>query len=431
MRQHIIKGGLVMNNTIIEFLNLKEDCIESISCESLKDELIVFLSLSVRPHPCISCGVPTSKILSKYTRKINHGLFIDRKCTVIYSQKRYYCPVCNTSFNEDNSLVSKGQKKSLASHLQMMNLLKDPHMTFSKVGELLHLSPNTIIDTFYDNLPKHTVHFPEALCIDEIYLGRNSIKKYVAVLLDFKNNTIVDIIYGRTKDALHSYFQRVPKEQLNKVKYISSDMYEGYRFLQRHYFKNAVVCVDSFHVIQLILSMYNKQLLSVLRNHLKGSDEYYLLKHKRFILLKNNSSIDWFKQEYNRKLNRYVYNETYKQLLFQIDPMISEIYNLKEEYIGFNRLRTKELAIERIDTLITKFKTNENQEIQRVGRSLLKWKKEIINSFTWIDGNRISNGRIESRNNTIKLIIRNAAGYRNFEHLRSRIIYCINSNKKE
>jgi hypothetical protein len=38
---------------------------------------------------------------------------------------------------------------------------------------------------------------------------------------------------------------------------------------------------------------------------------------------------------------------------------------------------------------------------------------------------------IESRNNTIKLLIRNAAGYRNFDHLRSRIIYCINTKKKE
>ena len=58
-----------------------------------------------------------------------------------------------------------------------------------------------------------------------------------------------------------------------------------------------------------------------------------------------------------------------------------------------------------------------------------KWKVEIINSFTWIEGRRISNGLMESRNNIIKLLIRNAAGYRNFEHLRLRIMYCINQKK--
>ncbi|QIK58300.1 transposase [Erysipelothrix sp. HDW6A] len=42
----------------------------------------------------------------------------------------------------------------------------------------------------------------------------------------------------------------------------------------------------------------------------------------------------------------------------------------------------------------------------------------------------MSNGPIESRNKTIKLLIYNAAGYRNFDHLRRRIIYCINQKKK-
>jgi transposase len=112
-------------------------------------------------------------------------------------------------------------------------------------------------------------------------LGRNATKKYVAVLLDFESNQIVDIIYGRTKDALHSYFQRLPEEQLRKVEFISSDMYEGYRFLQRHYFKQAKLCVDSFHVIQLILSMMDAQLKGFLRHYDRGSLEYYLLKQKR------------------------------------------------------------------------------------------------------------------------------------------------------
>ena len=53
-----------------------------------------------------------------------------------------------------------------------------------------------------------------------------------------------------------------------------------------------------------------------------------------------------------------------------------------------------------------------------------------MNSFTRVEGRRISNGPIESRNNTIKLIIRNAAGYRNFENLKSRVIYVLNNKKR-
>ena len=419
-----------MNNIIIEFLNLKDDEIDTIHCHSLKEELIVELSLKRKKLPCPQCKVLTDKILNHYTRKINHGLFIDRKCVVHYKQKRYRCPICNHTFNEPCSLVSKHQKKSIASHIQIMELLKDPHITFKKTAELLNLSANTVIDTFYNNLPQHTPYLPEVLCIDEIYLGRNASKKYVAVLLDFKTNQIVDIIYGRTKNALHSYFQKFSKEALNSVKYLSTDMYEGYRFLQRHYLNQARVCVDSFHIIQMINTMFNNQLKAIMNSFERNSIEYYLIKKKRFILLKNNSSINWFNHEYNHKLGYTLYLYKYKELLFNIDPLIKEIYDFKETYINFNRMKDREMIIDQLDQIINDFYNHPNKEISRVGRTMNKWKKEILNSFTWFNGKRISNGPIESRNNIIKLLIRNAAGHRNFEHLRLRIIYCINQKKK-
>ena len=420
-----------MNNTIIEFLNLKAAEIESVDCTSLKQELIVELSLKRKTLKCPKCGSITSKVLNHYTRKINHGIFIDRKCIVHFKQKRYKCLICRHTFNEDCSLVAKHQKKSLASHIQLMELLKDPHLTFKKTAELLNLSTHTVINSFYDNLPVHTPVFPKALCIDEVYLGRNAIKKYVAVLLNFETNQVVDVIYGRTKDSLHHYFQSFSKEALDSVEYLSSDMYEGYRFLRNHYFRKAKLCVDSFHVIQMINTMFNNQLKLIMKKHEYGSLEYYLLKKKRFILLRNEASIDWFKQEYNRKLGYHVYIMKYRELLFNIDPLIKELYTLKEEYITFNRLRNLDDINTKIDILIAKFYSHPNKDVSRVGRTLNKWKQEIIHSFSRINNKRISNGPIESRNNTIKLLIRNAAGYRNFDHLRNRILYCINQKKKE
>lgn len=420
-----------MDNTIIEFLNLKAEEIESFHCSSLKHELVAELSLLRKPYVCPKCNQNSVKLKDTYLRKINHGLFIDRKCIVHYKQKRYKCSLCNHTFNEPCSLVQPHQKKSIASHLQLMELLKDPHLTFKKVAELLNLSTNTIISSFYDNLPEHTPVLPRVLCIDEVYLGRNASKKYVAVLLNFETNEIVDIIYGRTRNALHSYFQRFPKEALDNVKYLSSDMYEGYRFLNPHYFKNTKFCADSFHVIQMINTMFNQQLKQIMKQVDYGSIEYYLLKQKRFILLKNSNSINWYQQEYNHKLGYHVYLMKYRQLLFDIHPLIKEIYDLKEDYLQFNRLKDKDTITRLLEIMISKFYSHPNQDVSRVGRTMSKWKQEILNSFTWVNGQRISNGPIESRNNIIKLLIRNAAGYRNFDHLRRRIIYCINHKKRK
>lgn len=418
-----------MNHTIINFLNLKEDTIESIASSSLGGDLIVEFSLKRTRLTCSKCGCVTNNVMNHYTRKINHGIIQGRKCRVHYKQKRYKCIVCGHTFNETNTLVQKHQKKSLASHIRMMEYLKDPKLTFKQVGEYLDLSTNTIMDTFYENVPQHKAVLPRALCIDEVYLGRKATKKYVAVLLDFEENRIVDIIYGRTKDSLHSYFQLFPKEALNKVEYISSDMYEGYRFLKRHYFKNARLCTDSFHVIQLINTMFNDQIKGIMKRYERRTDEYYLLKTKRHYLLQNNSSVEWDKQVYDKRFRYYVYLLNYKEQLLNIDPLIKEIYELKEAYISFNRLKDKSIIQEEMDKIINRFITHSNKDVAQVGRTLNKWKVEIYHSFTWFGKRRLSNGPIESRNRTIKLIINNAAGYRNFDHLRRRIIYCINHRK--
>lgn len=102
------------------------------------------------------------------------------------------------------------------------------------------------------------------LCLDEVYLGRNATKKYVAILMNFESMEIIDVIYGRNKAALHSYFQRISLEERETVEFLSTDMYEGFRFLQQNYLKKVKVCVDPFHVIQLILKMFDKQIMIIL-----------------------------------------------------------------------------------------------------------------------------------------------------------------------
>lgn len=48
-------------------------------------------------------------------------------------------------------------------------------------------------------------------------------------------------------------------------------------------------------------------------------------------------------------------------------------------------------------------------------KTLTNWKQEILNSFHWYDGRRLSNGPIEGKNNYIKKIISNANGLSNFK----------------
>ena len=53
-------------------------------------------------------------------------------------------------------------------------------------------------------------------------------------------------------------------------------------------------------------------------------------------------------------------------------------------------------------------------------------KKEILNSFTWINDRRVSNGPCEGKNNYVKKILSNANGMSNFQRARNRILYSQN-----
>lgn len=58
--------------------------------------------------------------------------------------------------------------------------------------------------------------------------------------------------------------------------------------------------------------------------------------------------------------------------------------------------------------------------------TLKNWKKEILNSFVWFNGRRLSNGPIEGKNSYIKKILSNANGLNNFERARNKFMYLQN-----
>lgn len=59
-------------------------------------------------------------------------------------------------------------------------------------------------------------------------------------------------------------------------------------------------------------------------------------------------------------------------------------------------------------------------------KSLNTWRGEKLNSFSWINDKRVSNGPIEGKNTYIKKIISNANGYSNFERTRKKFMYSQN-----
>ena len=58
--------------------------------------------------------------------------------------------------------------------------------------------------------------------------------------------------------------------------------------------------------------------------------------------------------------------------------------------------------------------------------TLENWKEEIVNSFHTYDERKLSNGPIEGINRIVKIILRLANGYTNFNRFRNRVLYVLN-----
>ena len=82
----------------------------------------------------------------------------------------------------------------------------------------------------------------------------------------------------------------------------------------------------------------------------------------------------------------------------------------------------------RIDNFIGELLLYDVRELRGVARTLRHLKKEIVNSFNRVDGQRISNGPIESVNSRIKIIKQNGNGYRIFERFKLRALYSLNGS---
>lgn len=181
--------------------------------------------------------------------------------------------------------------------------------------------------------------------------------KYALVIQDIHTGDPIDLLRSRRVSVTEPYFTSIPPEERNGVKYLISDMYNQYIDYVDKYFPNAVPIVDSFHVIQRIIRMIDnhiRQLLKYYRQRererqkqlsleegrpisLPISDEVYLLKKYRWLILANQDNIHYHSeprldQHFHVLMNTYDYEDA----IFHIDNKLKDYRELKEMYMRFN-----------------------------------------------------------------------------------------------
>lgn len=453
-----MKDSREIIEVISQIFHFDEDLIGSCEPEQSQDSLILHLSLKDLRAPCPRCGNTTVKIKGYVDKYINHSLLANQACMINYHARRYHCPICGRTFYEQNPFVFKNKKISSEVVLNIMKDLTKVSETFTSIALRYHVSPTTVSSLFDEIVHIPRAKLPTILSIDENYAfhSKEEKSKYICVLIDQQDGRPIDILPSRRFDYLDAYYSKIPKQEKEGVRYISIDMYEPYRRIQKRHFKNAYLVVDRYHVSQEMHRRMDSIRLRIMRNYRcintnhrtqEQADAYYLLKHQNHLLFKNYLHAKGKDRKrlfdcdrartYNTHFKTYMNPYDLAEKLKAIHPDIKKAWELKDTFTEFYRNNTMESAPESLDRLIKLLRESGIEEMKKFSYTLLNWKQEILRSFqisrvvyhvskktgkTTIEVKRVNNALIERKNLVLKNIKRAANGYNNWERFRNRCL---------
>ena len=442
-------------NDIINILRLEDDSVNVIDVTIAGDTRTVSLEKKLEPVYCPSCMCRMYS-RGKKIRTVNHPIFQDGLKTILkVHQRRWRCNMCGLSFAEDFPFINKYKHSTDITDFLIINDLKDLNNSVRDVARKFNVSDTYVHQTFDRYVDMKRLPLTEAICIDEVHTETVSYSRYSMIILDFITGQPIDMLPSRQKRDTSDYFTSIPIKERRKVKYLITDMYNPYLAFADTYFPNAVCAIDSYHVVQWILHRINLLLIKLTKIFKERdeqyieqrkaehkpvsegwkSDEVYLLQNHRWVMMKNVDKIDYTKPSHRDK--HFGYNMDayrYENLFFKIHPDLREIRDFKEKYIQFNKRNVgnpRRASVE-LEELITFYRNTSYSFFHGFADLLEKYKIEIINSFIVIQKydtddpqsfKRLSSGVIESFNRKPKDMKRNGRGYRNFNHMRNRLLF--------
>ena len=396
---------------------IKERGIIEVELESKKDKV-----------RCPICNKFTSSVHS--TLKPIRSKYLDscgEMVNLIIYKRRFHCYNCNKIFTEDMGLNTKNGNISNKTKIQIRKDLLDYNMTIDKIAIKNHVSKYVVrkeLEEATEMIPDYQKNLPRVISFDEFKADTNE-GKYAFILNDPIHKKVLDVLPSRKKERLIQYFTLT--ENRRSVEYIISDMYEPYLLVQKVMFPHAKYVVDKFHYIKYIMEALDKIRIRLQKEYGEKSKEYKLLKNKKNVSLlrKYSNEINWWVEQEryrNGRIVRVLPGDIIRELL-DISSDLKRGYQLKELFLDIVHHAPYEDAKRQLSDFIELCKESKIEEFCEASKTIENWLDYIVNSF--ID-ERYTNGYTEGINNKIKVIKRNAFGYRNFQFLRKRILYIFN-----
>jgi transposase len=280
------------------------------------------------------------------------------------------------------------------------------HMTIKDVAEHLQIGWDTIKDIQARSLErrfgKPKLKNLKQIAIDEISIGKGH--RYLTVVLDLLSGAVVFVGDGRGSDALMPFWRRLRRSRA-RIEAVATDMSQAYIQAVREHLPRAVHVFDHFHVVKL----YNDKLNTFRR------DLYYqlnaqgkaILKGTRWLLLKNPENLDPERNEQQRL-----------DQALRLNAPLATVYYMKEDLRQIWSQPNKLQARRILQDWLARARASGIRMLERFADTLEEYQEGVLAFYDY----PISTGPLEGTNTKIKLLQRQAYGFRDHEFFKLKIL---------
>ena len=351
---------------------------------------------------CPKCASFCRAIHDSRVVKIKDSSHRFKEVILEIKKHRYLCKKCKRPFTEPvpGILPRKKTTQRLRKEVQWGCL----HFTdLKKVERHYKVSSGFVYTAHYEQLDLHlrksqNAEFGSRVGIDEHSFGHKKglrRSEFVTMIVDHDKEKVREVVLGKTHEALYQNLEKIPGRE--KVKVVTLDMSDSYKSFAKNFFPNAELVADRFHVERLIQPLMLSNRIEITGDQ-RTNPVRILMNRKR--------------------KNLECWERTKLDMWLKLHPKMHELYLIKEQIGRFYEIRGFHRAETAFNKIIERLEPFTDKPMKRFRKTLMRWKKEILNFFIF----RITNARVEGFNNVAKVIKRMAYGFRSFKNYRLRVL---------
>ncbi|WP_175616074.1 ISL3 family transposase [Piscibacillus halophilus] len=289
---------------------------------------------------------------------------------------------------------------TVTTHFKQMISRKCIKQSFADVSRDMQVPESTVAHWFYQYAEDvmadpENYDAPSALCLDEFAHKKGH--SYSIALMDANTGHVWQTSPGKDREKIQEALKQYP---FSAPSVVSTDLAPGMAKTVQEVWPETSIVADKFHVIQL----FTKALEYARRLDKNYATNHKKIRHQRRLLMTKPEKL---KEDEIETLNDWL----------SANPKLSKLYQFLQDFREFYDHTEYDLAKQCFENYCQHYLFDGTGHIQKIVKTLLQWKQEILNYFKY----SITNAPLEGTNNLIKTIKRRSYGCPNLDNFNLRI----------